>query len=121
MKYETAKSELLRLFKKQNEVLQDEVFGGLTNAEWAEYNARAKRINELEIEIQAIAEKKPSQSAEAEQRRQWNKPSETDTHRSEARQPYRSREKDSANSSTDSGKRRGKRNKEPGKTSQDQE
>jgi hypothetical protein len=46
-------SELTQLRKDQNKARQDEVFGGLSPAEWAEYNGRAERIHELESEIQA--------------------------------------------------------------------
>ncbi len=78
-------SELEQLRKKQRITRQNEIFGGLTKAERAEYNARAKRIGELEIELSLSA-------AKAERDRQWNRKSETDTAQIEARQPYRDRE-----------------------------
>jgi hypothetical protein len=55
MEHETPKSELLRLFKEQTKALEDEVFGGLSLSERKEYDRRTKRINQLEIEIQASA------------------------------------------------------------------
>ena len=95
MAREKPTSELLRLLKEQTKALEDEVFGGLSSAERAEYNRKTKRINELEIEIAATAAaRKGPRSARIEQRRQWNKESETDTPQNEASQPYRSREKD---------------------------
>jgi hypothetical protein len=96
---ENPESELARLLQEQRKARQDEIFGGFSQAERAEYNRKAGRINVLEREIQASAsveEKRPS--AKAEQKRQWNKTSETDTHQNEAHQPYRGREKDSSDS-----------------------
>jgi hypothetical protein len=49
---EKPQSELQRLRKDQSKARQDEVFGGLSLAERAEYNAKAERIHELESEIQ---------------------------------------------------------------------
>jgi hypothetical protein len=96
MEHETLKSELLRLFKQQTKALQDEVFGGMSLSERKDYDIRTRRINELEIEISASElAKRSSQSAKAEHKRQWSKDSETDTPQAEARQPYRSRERDS--------------------------
>jgi hypothetical protein len=65
--------ELTRLRKEQNKARQDEVFGGLSPAERAEYNGKAERIHELESNFPASAvAKKSLQSAKAEQNRQWN-------------------------------------------------
>jgi hypothetical protein len=99
--------ELKRLRVEQGKARQDEVFGGLTPAERAAFNARTKRINELEIELAAIAFAKSAQRANANQTAQWNKEAETDTPQGEAHQPYRSRESDSANSYQDSTTKRG--------------
>jgi hypothetical protein len=67
MATEKPESELTRLRKEQNKTQQDEVFGGLSPAERAEYNGKAQRINELEIALTASAgAKKSSQSAKAE-------------------------------------------------------
>jgi hypothetical protein len=106
---EKPESELKRLRTEQEKTRRDEVFGGLSPAERAEYNRKAEQIHRLEGEIQtsAVAEKS-SQSTKAEQRRQWNKESETEAPQAQARQPYRSREKDSADASRDSTKKRGK-------------
>ena len=112
MRYESPQAELARLGKEQTKARQDEVFGGLSPAERAEYDGNAKRINELEIEIRASATAiRISRSAKAEQKRQWNKASETDTPQGEAHQPYRSRETESA--STNSRLQRRKAKKAP--------
>ena len=50
-----SQSELTLLLKDQNKARQDEVFGGLSPAERAEYNGRAERIHKLESEIRASA------------------------------------------------------------------
>lgn len=50
MDRESLRSELAELRKKQHEAEQLEVFVGMTHSERAEYEARAKRINELEME-----------------------------------------------------------------------
>jgi hypothetical protein len=106
---EEPESELKRLYAEQAKTRQDEVFGVLSPAERAAYNARTERINELVIALAAIAGvKKSRQQAKADQRGQWNKESETDTPQSEAHQTYRSRENDSANWSMNSTKKRGK-------------
>jgi hypothetical protein len=52
MEQETLQSELTGLRKEQNKARQDEVFGGLSQAERAEYAKRAKRIHELEVQLQ---------------------------------------------------------------------
>lgn len=109
MAKEKADSEWKRLRKEQEKTRRDEVFGGLTAVERAEYDRKSDRIRELESEIQASAvAAKSSGFAKAEQRVQWNKEPETDTRQAEAHQPYRSREKDSTGSSADSRKQRRK-------------
>jgi len=45
---EQPESELKRLRNEQSKARQDEVFGGLSHAERAEYNGKAERIHELE-------------------------------------------------------------------------
>jgi hypothetical protein len=47
---ESPNSELARLRTEQSKTRQDEVFGGLSHAEQAEYEGRQKRIHDLEIE-----------------------------------------------------------------------
>jgi hypothetical protein len=98
MAEETPQSEVTRLRKAQILARQHEVFGGFSPSERIEYDDRAKRIKELDAQLEAIA---VVDKAGAEQRREWNKSSETDTPQSEARQPYRSREKDSTTAFTD--------------------
>ena len=99
MEDETLSAELARLRDQQFSARQNEVYGGLSKVEQADYDARVKRIYELTKQVEAIAS---SNRAQAEQRREWNKSSETDTPQSEARQPYRSREKDSTTEYVDS-------------------
>jgi hypothetical protein len=101
MEDETLSAELARLRDQQFSARQNEVYGGLSKVEQADYDARAKRIYELTKQVEAIAS---SSRAQAEQRREWNKSSEMDTPQSEARQPYRSRETDSTHAFTDSAK-----------------
>lgn len=92
--------ELKKLRAEQAKIRRNEVFGGLTPAERADYNHKSHRIHELETEIYAnFVATTSSEAAKAEQRLSWNKQSETDTPRDEAHQPYRSREEGSANSS----------------------
>jgi hypothetical protein len=60
MAEENTQSELIRLRKEQNKARRDEVFGGLSPAELAEYNGKAERIHELENYFQASAFAKKS-------------------------------------------------------------
>jgi hypothetical protein len=109
MPKEDPKSELKRLRKERDRTWRDEIFGGLSLAERAECDRKSKRIQELEIELQARAvDKKSSEAATAAQRLQWNKRPETDTPQGEPHQPYRRREKGSASRSTGSSKQPGK-------------
>jgi hypothetical protein len=96
---ETLQSEMIRLRKEQTLARQHEVYGGLSPAERIEYDDRAKRIKELDEQLKAIA---VVEDAAAQRRHDWNQLSETDTPQSEARQPYRSREKDSTKEYTES-------------------
>jgi hypothetical protein len=50
---EQLESELKRLRKEQRKTRQDEVFGGLSTVEKAEYNGKARRVHELERKLQA--------------------------------------------------------------------
>jgi hypothetical protein len=45
---ETPDDELVRLRKAQRKARQDEVYGGMSRTERAEYDSRAERIRELE-------------------------------------------------------------------------
>jgi hypothetical protein len=66
MTREKLETELKRLRTEQYETRQDEVFGGLSSAEQAEYNRKSERIHELESKVQASAiAKAKSQSAKA--------------------------------------------------------
>jgi hypothetical protein len=96
---EEPQSEVTRLREAQTLARQHEVYGGFSPSERIEYDERAKRIKELDAQLEAIA---VADTAGAEQRRDWNKLSETDTPQGEARQPYRSREKDSTTAFADS-------------------
>jgi len=99
MEEETAQSEVIRLRKAQVLAREREIYGGFSPAEQIEYDERAKRITELDHQVRALA---ILENAATEQRREWNKSGETDTPQSEARQPYRSREKDSTTAFTES-------------------
>jgi hypothetical protein len=55
MATEKRESELKRLRREQSKTRHDEVYGGLSPAEQAEYNRKSDRIHELEGEIQASA------------------------------------------------------------------
>ena len=99
---ENPQSELKRLCREQLKTLQDEIYGGLSASERAEYNRKANRIHQLQIELQAATASDLIDLIEAERRREWNKTAETDTPQSSARQPYRSRENESADASTGS-------------------
>lgn len=114
MPHESSQAELARLLKEQAKTRQDEVFGGLSPVERAEYNRKVKRINELEAELTASADVRKSYPAKAEQKHQWSKTSATDTPQAAAKQPYRSREKGSINANTEaSGSNRLRRRNEP--------
>lgn len=99
MKNELLVSELTQLRQAQRKAREDEVYGGLSKQERDEYDGRSGRIHELECELQLAAD---TENDAAEQRRNWNRTSETDTPQSDERQPYRSREKDSTKAFTDS-------------------
>ena len=102
MPKEKPEFELNRLRAELSRTRQEEVFGGLSPSELAEYNQKSERIHKLAGEIHSVAILEKSSGAEQiEQQRQWNKDPETDTPQAEAHQPYRSREKDSKDSSTD--------------------
>jgi hypothetical protein len=62
MAKENRESELAQLRNEQDKTHEDEVLGGLTKAERAEYDRKTQRINKLEIEqsTSAVAEKKSS-------------------------------------------------------------
>jgi Skp family chaperone for outer membrane proteins len=96
---ENPKSELARLLKEQRQARQDEVYGGFSKSERAEYDTREERIHELDTQLLTMTS---ADEAASEQRREWNRTSETDTPQSEGRQPYRNREQDSTNAFTDS-------------------
>jgi hypothetical protein len=110
-------SELTRLRREQSKAREAEVFGGFSRAERGEYEARANRIHDVEIELDHTKPAERDSSSDmraAGQKREWDKTSETDTPQSNAHQPYRSREKDSANAFTDLLKTgRGKRKNGP--------
>lgn len=101
MDRETPRAEVLRLLKELRKTRQDEIFGGLSLSERADYDKKANRISELELLLKSTSlslfgEPAPDNSGA------WDKMSETDTPQSLARQPYRDREKDSRNSQSES-------------------
>jgi hypothetical protein len=69
-------------------------------------------VLERTIQARAVA-KINSQSAKTQQKPQWKEEPETDTPQAEARQPYRSRENDSADASRNSTEKQGKAKKDP--------
>jgi hypothetical protein len=91
---EKFQSELARLRIQQSKARGDEVFGGFSKTEKREYDARATRIHDLETQLHVAPD--AFVRGAANQRRQWNKTSETDTPQSAAHQSYRSREQDSS-------------------------
>jgi hypothetical protein len=97
MANQSLQSELTRLRKQQAKARQDEVFGGFSRAERAEYDARANRIHDVETELELYT--KPAERGSSSDilavghRREREKKSETDTPQSKAHPPYRSREK----------------------------
>jgi len=105
-KGKTPERELTRLLEDQKKARRDEIFGGFTKLERAAFEARSSRINLLEHQISQSSKKASEANTKAaNQRSQWNKQAETDTSQSDARQPYRSRERDSSKASTDSKKK----------------
>jgi hypothetical protein len=56
MQTKTPQLELDRLRQQQSKARQDEVFGGLSKAERAGYNARQDRIRELERDLPELSE-----------------------------------------------------------------
>jgi hypothetical protein len=96
---ENPKSELARLREEQRQARLDEVYGGFSKSERAEYDIREERIHELDSQLLTMTS---ADDAASEQRREWNRKSETDTAQTEGRQPYRTREHGSTNTFTDS-------------------
>jgi hypothetical protein len=64
MEDESLTAELARLRTRQHDIRQNEVYGGLSKAERAEYEVGAKRIDELTRWIEAIALSGRAQAAE---------------------------------------------------------
>ncbi len=54
---QSLQSELTRLLKEQYKARQDQVFGGLSPVERAEYNLRTERIHEIEIQASSVPKK----------------------------------------------------------------
>jgi hypothetical protein len=65
---ENLKSELAALLKEQRQARQDEVYGGFSKSERAEYDARAQRIHELDARLLTMTS---ADEAASEQRREW--------------------------------------------------
>jgi hypothetical protein len=106
MKRETPQTEIMRLLREQIQSREDEVFGGLSRAERADYNRKDARINHLEILLQAQATAQKSVGPDASDRRRksikWAAKPEEDIPQENARQPYRSRESRSSGKTTKS-------------------
>jgi hypothetical protein len=101
MDRETPRAELLRLLKELRKTRQDEIFGGLSLSERADYDKKANRISELELLLD-ITSLSLFSEPDLDNRGAWDKISETETAQSLARQPYRDREKDSRGSQAES-------------------
>jgi hypothetical protein len=86
MDRETPQVEVLRLLRELHKILQDEIFGGLSLAERADYDRKANRISELELLLETISlsffSEPNSNNSGA-----WDKISETGTPHSLARLP----------------------------------
>ena len=119
MKHETPQTEIMRLLREQIQSREDEVFGGLSRAERAEYNQKNARINHLEILLQAEAiAQDPRGPDESDRRRnsiEWTAKPEEDIPQENARQPYRSRESRSSRKTSESS------NANPGKARNESE
>ena len=61
--------ELTTLLEEQSEARRDEVFGGFTQSERAAFDARNKRIFDLESKV---LEARQIDSDSASRRREWN-------------------------------------------------
>lgn len=107
---ESLSTELARLREEQRQARQDEVYGGFSKSERAEYDTKEERIHELDSQMLTITS---AVEAASKQRREWNRKSETDTAQTEGRQPYRTREMGSTNAYTDSSKTRTQQNRKP--------
>jgi hypothetical protein len=93
MEPESPNAELLRLLKEERKTREDEAFGRLSAAERNAYYTKKLRIAELE---HSLTEEGVAAGRKAQQKAAWNDATETDlSHQSDARQPYRGREKDS--------------------------
>jgi uncharacterized protein YdaT len=99
---EKLQAELTRLRKLQSDARYNEIFGGFSKLERNEYEERQKRIYILQAHLEEGAVAEQPMTAGANQRREWNRRSETDIPQAEARQQYHSREKDSSKAFTDS-------------------
>jgi hypothetical protein len=64
MAKENRESELARLRNEEKKTCRDEVYGGLTIAERAEYNRAIRRINELEIKLHNPVDEKKKKCIE---------------------------------------------------------
>jgi hypothetical protein len=96
MEKETPQTEIMRLLREQIQSREEEVFGGLSRAERAEYNRKSARINHLEILLQAEAIAQHLAAPDGDTRRnstEWRAKPEEDIPQNNARQPYRSRER----------------------------
>ncbi len=101
MDRETPRAEVLRLLKELRKTRQDEIFGGLSLSERADYDKKANRISELELLLESASLSLFSEP-DLDLGGAWDKMSETDTPQSLARQPYRDREKNSRDSQAES-------------------
>ena len=97
MKRETPRAEVLRLLRELRQIRHDEIFGGLSLSERAEYDRKVSRISELEL-LSGTAYLSLFSEDDLNNKSGWEKTSETDSPETLARQPYRDREKASRDS-----------------------
>ena len=79
MEVKKLQDELERLVGLQRAALRNETYGGFSPAERLEYDERRKRIVDLRTQIADKASVESNMTGAADQRREWNKSSETDT------------------------------------------
>ncbi|MGB8581748.1 MAG: hypothetical protein WCD47_13065 [Candidatus Sulfotelmatobacter sp.] len=101
MDRETPRAEVLRLLKELRKTRHDEIFGGLSLSERADYDKKSNRISELELLLETTSLSLFS-GPDPDNSRAWDKMSETDAPQFLARQPYRDWEKDSRDSQAES-------------------
>jgi hypothetical protein len=97
MKRETPRAEVLRLLRELRQIRHNEIFGGLSGSERAEYDRKVSRISELELRS-GTAYLSLFSEDDLNNKSGWEKNWETDSPQTLTRQPHRHREKESHDS-----------------------